>query len=137
MIDPTPATFYAVLQGVGPNLTIETFNDAFFAGDPTARAVTGPSLSWGTHDIWPDEMEPDYRGVDDVTEIWWDPNATGPDEIDRDGAGLWQYVDGGVRFKPGELLDGPPKAFDTSGAVTIYSEPPTEEARPAYEPIRN
>lgn len=137
VITPVPNTFYAYLQGVGPNLTIETFNDAIFRGEPTERALTGPSLSWGTEGIWPDDFEPDYRGVDDVTEIWWDPAAEGPDEIDREGPGLWRYVDGGVRYKPGEIPEGAPKAFDEEGSVTIYAEPPADEARPEYEPIRN
>ncbi len=63
-----------------PNLTIESFNAAAFAGEPTRRAVTGPSLSWGVEGIGPDEFEPDYRGVDDTPEIWWDPTAEGPAE---------------------------------------------------------
>ncbi|MCU1389838.1 MAG: hypothetical protein JWL72_3176, partial [Ilumatobacteraceae bacterium] len=41
-------------------------------------AISQPSLSWGSHNIWPD---PDYVGIDDGTEIWWDPSASGPDEI--------------------------------------------------------
>jgi hypothetical protein len=137
VIVPVPNTFYAFIQAAGPNLTIESFNEAAFRGPPTARALTGASLSWGTHGIWPDDFEPDYRGVDDIAEIWWDPTAEGPDEIDRDGVGLWRYVDGGVRYKPGEIPEGAPKAFVEEGSVTIYPEPPPEEARPEYEPIRN
>ena len=44
----------------------------------------------------------DYNGIDDATLIWWDPTATGPDEIRKDGTGMWQYVDGGKRYLPGE-----------------------------------
>jgi hypothetical protein len=137
VITPVPNTFYAFIQAAGPNLTIESFNEAAFRGVPTARALTGPSLSWGVEGIWPDELEPDYRGVDDITEIWWDATATGVDEINREGTGLWRYVDGGLRYKPGEIPDGPPKAFVEDGSVTIYTEPPATEARPEYEPIRN
>ena len=136
VITPVPNTFYAFLQATGPNLTIETFNQAAFSGAPTPRALTGASLSWGIQGIWPDDFEPDYRGVDDITEIWWDAETTGPDEIDREGSGLWRYVDGGVRYKPGEIPEGPPKAFVEEGSVTIYTEPPPEEALPEYEPIR-
>ncbi|WP_148288488.1 ABC transporter substrate-binding protein [Ilumatobacter nonamiensis] len=136
VITPIPNVFYAFLQGAGPNLTIESFNDAAFIRPPTPRGVTAPTLSWGAQEIWPDEFEPDYRGVDDVTEIWWDPEAPGLDEIDRDGNGLWRYVDGGTRYNPGEIPEGPPSAFVEEGTVTIYTEPPPEEARPAYEPIR-
>jgi len=111
VITPVPNTFYAFLQATGPNLTIETFNEGAFSGEPTRRAVTGVSLSWGTQGIW-------------------------PDEIDRDGSGLWRYVDGGVRYKPGEIPDGAPAAFVEEGSVTIYTEPPPGEALPEYEPIR-
>jgi hypothetical protein len=137
VITPTPNVFYAFIQAAGPNLTIETFNAAGFDAEPTPRARTGASLSWGSKGFWPEEFEPDYQGVDDITEIWWDPVATGPDEINREGAGLWRYVDGGLRYKPDEIPAGPPKAFVEEGTITIYNEPPAEEARPAYEPIKN
>ena len=39
------ALFYAVLQGVGPDLTAQNFQKALFAGAPTPRAITQPSLS--------------------------------------------------------------------------------------------
>jgi hypothetical protein len=136
VITPVPNVFYAFVQAAGPDLTIETFNAAAFGIQPTPRGLTGPSLSWGSQGLWPDDFEPDYQGVDDITEIWWDAAAAGPDEIDREGSGLWRYVDGGLRYKPGEIPDGPPKAFDEEGSVTIYAEPPAEEARPAYEPIK-
>ena len=44
VIDPFPALFYAVLAGTGPSLTPETFQQALFAGEPTRRAVSAPSL---------------------------------------------------------------------------------------------
>ena len=31
---------------------------------------------------------PDFYGIDDFTEIWWDPTATGEDEIRREGNGM-------------------------------------------------
>ncbi len=64
----------------------------------TIPAITQPYLSWGGPDLWP---YVDYSGIDDATLIWWDPTATGPDEIRRDGTGMWQYADGGARFLPG------------------------------------
>ena len=131
VITPVPNTFYAFLQATGPNLTIETFNQAAFSGEPTPRALTGASLSWGIQGIWPDDFEPDYRGVDDITEIWWDAAATGPDEIRKEGTGMWTFVDGGKRYLPGEW---PPenKLFNPDGAVTIYEVPPPEETPPDY-----
>jgi hypothetical protein len=126
-----PAAFYAVLQGVGPNLTRENFRNAVFAADPTARGLTNPSLSWGepSKGRW-DEV--DYQGVDDATEIWWNPEPTGPDESGTEGQGLWEYVDGGKRYLVDEWGEGESGAFQADGSVTIYEEPPEEETFPDY-----
>lgn len=131
LVYPTPAVFYAVLQGVGPNLTHEAFRDAIFSADPTPRALTNPSLSWGTPEKgrW---NEVDYQGIDDATELWWDPDAVGPDENLEEGQGLYAYVDGGERYLIGEWPDTAPDVFDEDNAVHIYDEPPEEEAAPDY-----
>ncbi|MEI2420359.1 hypothetical protein V6O07_08790, partial [Arthrospira platensis SPKY2] len=101
---------------MGPDLTHENFGARLAAVTPTQRSVTQPSLSWGAHDLWPFF---DFHGIDDATIFWWDPNAEGPDEIGRTGTGLWQYVDGGRRYLPGEWTSEV-KLFDPEGAVTIY-----------------
>lgn len=130
VIAPNPALLFAVLQGTGPNLTAETFRDALFAADPTARgAISQPSLSYGDKGLWGGEV--DYQGVDDATVLWWDPAATGPDEIRREGTGMYQYVDGGTRYLPGEW-PAEDKLFDPNGAVSIYVTPPPGEERGDY-----
>ncbi len=73
----------------------------------------------------------DYQGVDDGTIIWWDPTATGPDEIRKDGTGMYQYVDGGKRYLPGEWPTES-KLFDPNGAVAIYEVAPPGEEPPQY-----
>lgn len=136
VINPAIQTFYSYLQLVGPDLTIENFHDAIFAAEPTRRALTAPSISYGYDGIWPAEFEPDYRGIDDVAEIWWDPTVPGLDEIDRDGVGMWRFVNGGQRYKPGEIPEGPPAAFVLEGTVTIYEQRPDDEEFPDYyEPL--
>ena len=70
------------MQGVGPDLTAQTFHDALFAGPPTQSAVTQPQISYGNHGIWP---QTDYLGIDDVTMVWWNPTAKGPDELEHAG----------------------------------------------------
>jgi len=118
-----------VIQGIGPHLTAQDFKDALFAADRTPLAISQPSLSYGDKGIWP---HPDYVGVDDATEVWWDPSVSGKDEIERDGQGLYQYVDGGKRFLPGEWPTGPTKAFQKDGAVSIYETVPPGEQVPTY-----
>jgi hypothetical protein len=131
LVFPIPALFYATLAGVGPDLTRENFMNALFMADPTPRGISNPSLSWGTPEKgrWD---EPDYQGVDDATEIWWDPDATGPDEIGNEGTGMYTYVDGGKRYLPGEWPEETPDVFTEEGTVTIIDEVPEAERVPDY-----
>jgi hypothetical protein len=114
--------------GDGSDLTPQRFRDALFAGAGTTPALTQPLLTYGDKDFWPDT---DYNGVDDATLIWWDATATGPDEIRKQGTGMWTFVDGGKRYLPGEWPTDV-KLFDPEGAVTMYDIPPPEETPPDY-----
>lgn len=125
---PNPALFFSVLQGAGPNLTHETWRDALFAAPGTREAISQPYLSWGDKGIWPFV---DYHGVDDATVFWWDPDTTGPDELRKEGQGMWQYVDGGARHLPGEW-PSEPRLFDPSNSVAFYETPPPGEEPPVY-----
>ena len=127
VIQPNAALFFAVAQAVGPELTHENWKAALFASSGTTAAVSQPFLSWG-ESLWP---EPDYNGLDDATVFWWDPSASGPDEIRRQGQGMYQFVDGGRRYLPGEWITDE-KLFDAAGAVTIYDAPPPGEEPPSY-----
>ena len=129
LIAPFPAVFYAVLQGMGPNLSPQTWKEALFNAKPTRSAITQPSLSWGDQGRW--AIKDDYHGVDDATMIWWDPAATGLDEIRKPGVGMYQFVDGGKRYLPGEWPKTD-KFFDPTGAVTDYKTAPGNESAPTY-----
>lgn len=124
-----PALFFAVLQYTGPNLTAETFRDALFASPGTIQAISQPFLTYGDKGYWGGVA--DYQGVDDATAFWWDPTATGLDEIRREGTGMYQYVDGGKRYLPGEWPTEE-KLFVLDGAVAIYDNPPAGEERGDY-----
>lgn len=130
VIAPQPALFFAVLQAVGPNLTAQTFRDAVFAlpGTSDGLSISEPFLSYGQKGYWPDQ---DYLGVDDATAIWWDPTVTGPDEIRKDGVGMYQFVDGGQRYLPTQW-SSTDKLFDPAGAVALYTAPPPGEAPGDY-----
>jgi hypothetical protein len=125
---PAPSLFFAILQQVGPELTHQAWRDAAFNAAATPSAISQPSLSWGDKGIWPDF---DYNGVDDSTLMWWDPEATGQDEIRKEGVGMYQFVDGGARYLPGEWPTES-KLFDPDGAVDIYAVQPPGEAPPDY-----
>ena len=118
---PNPALFFAVIQGVGPEPDARDVPRRPFAlpGTSDGWSISQPFLSYGDRAIGPTT---DYLGVDDATEIWWDPTAPGPDEIRKDGVGMYQFVDGGKRYLPGQwpTVD---KVFDPTGAVSIYTSP--------------
>ena len=129
VILPLPQTFFAALQGVGPDLTREAWSAALLAGEPTPDAISQPSLDWGDVAGWP---ETDYYGIDDWTAIWWDAETEGPSEIRRVEPGIYQYVDGGTRYRLGEWPEEDTRAFDPEGAVAFYEEPPPGEEAPDY-----
>jgi hypothetical protein len=120
---------FAVLQGIGPAVTPQTFGQALFAAQPTPRAITQPSVSFGEKGLWP---HPDYLGIDDATEIWWSPATPGLDELQRDGRGMYEFVEGGKRYLPGQWPTTSPKVFDPAGAITLYTEVPKAEKVPNY-----
>ena len=128
---PQPSLFFAGVQAAGPNLTVESFRDGLFARSDQEPATTQAIITYGDQGFWDYD---DYYGIDDVTEVWWDPEATGPDEIRKEGTGMWRFVDGGKRYLPGEWPDGETKAFDEEGTVTILDEPPAAE-RPQGLPV--
>ena len=132
-LESNAAFLHYFLQSAGPTLTPQTFIDAMFntAQNPESP-LTALRLSWGSKGRWPAELEPDYYGVDDQTEIWWDPTATGQDELGRDGTGMWKYVAGGKRYYPGERPEGEDPFFVQDGAVSVYTELPEGEALPDY-----
>jgi hypothetical protein len=126
---PSVALLFTGLEFAGPNLTPETFQQALFAYPPTPRAVTQPSVDYGTA-VWGRD---DYGGIDDFVELWWNPDAEGEDETGAEAKGLYEYVDGGKRYYADEYTDEL-KVFDPDGAVTEITDPPPAEVPPDYPP---
>ena len=120
---------FAGVQGTGPDLTPANLLTGLFAAPKPPGALTQPMITYGNHGIWP---QTDYLGIDDATEIWWNPKAFGPDELNRPGQGLYEYVQGGKRYLPGQWPHVAPDVFTTNGAVTIYETIPPAERVPNY-----
>ncbi|MEA3055430.1 MAG: hypothetical protein QOD30_862, partial [Actinomycetota bacterium] len=132
VIYPTPFTFFTGVHLAGPNLTVQSWQAGLFSYPLTGSGRrTSAATSYGNHGIWPFV---DYTNLDDVTEIWWDPQASGQDEVGNQGVGMYRYVDGGVRYLPGKHPTTDPKAFDPAGTVTVYDKPPPGEESPDYPP---
>jgi hypothetical protein len=113
----------------GPNLTKETFRDGLFSFKPTGKVRTAGAVSFGNNERWPFT---DYTAADDVTLLWWDPTATGPNESGQQGTGMYRYVDGGKRYLFGELATADLKMFDPATSPTLLPERPPEDRPPEY-----
>jgi len=127
LLYPQVALFFTGLEYAGPNLTVENLREGLFAFPPTPRAVTQPSLDYGT-ELWGRD---DYAGIDDMVELWWDPTAEGPDETGQEGTGLYRYANGGMRYMPDDYTDAL-DVFDPDNAVTQITNPPEAEVPPDY-----
>jgi hypothetical protein len=122
--------FFDGVHLAGAGLTPVTFRDGMFRMPVTgAGGITAAQVSYGDHGIWP---WADYIGSDDVTELWWDPTARGPDEGGAISQGLYRYVDMGRRYLPGQHPATVPKAFDPANTVTVYDEAPAPDRWPEY-----
>ncbi|HUQ38609.1 MAG TPA: hypothetical protein VM030_00515 [Acidimicrobiales bacterium] len=130
VIYSNPFIMATAIHMAGPNLNPFTVRDGLWRYPPTGQGfVTTSFSSWGRHGIW--EWD-DYVQYDDTTEIWWDPNAQGPDEVGNEGVGMYRYVEGGKRYLPGEWPTSEVKPFVTDGTVTMYTKRPPQETPPEY-----
>lgn len=126
---PLITLLFVGVQGTGSDLTPSNFLAALFAAPKPPEALTEPMITYGNHGIWP---QTDYLGIDDATEIWWNPKASGSDELNHQGKGLYEYVQGGKRYLPGQWPHVAPDVFTTTGAVAIYETIPPAERVPNY-----
>lgn len=132
VINAPIAIMYSGYHMTGPVLTPDTFRLGMYSLPLQGKGgITTIASSFGDKGLWPWAEDPVY--ADDATEIWWDRNAEGEDEIGLDGRGLYRYVDGGKRFLPGEWPTTNPKAFDTKGTVLMYDDPPPQDQWPCYD----
>jgi len=124
-----PSIFFTGVHLAGPNLTPQTFEAGLFRAPIVGGGPTTVTISRGHHGLWPGT---DLGGIDDATEIWWNPTASGVDEVGHNGTGLWEYVDGGKRYRLGQFPSQDPGFFDPNGAVTIYKTLPASDTPPSY-----
>jgi hypothetical protein len=122
--------FFTGVHLAGPDLTAKSFRAGLFRF-PSEQTTTPTRLhlSWGRHGIW---KTVDVTGGDDATVIWWDPNASGPDEVGRDGKGLYRYADEGKRYLPGQWPKQPVGLYDDATSITVLNSLPPEDAPPSY-----
>ncbi len=113
----------------GPNLTPDTFQAAMWNGPVRGGTPLAARTSWGHHGLWPDT---DWGGSDDTGLIWWNPEASGENEIGQEGQGLYEYVQSGKRWTLSEIPTSDPGFFDPEKSVTIFTTVPEEYQPPSY-----
>ena len=125
-----PLVFFTGVHLAGPRLTAKSFQAGLFRYPPASTTTpTRVHLSWGSHGIWP---QIDYTGGDDATVIWWDPNATGADEVGNVGTGIYRYADMGKRYLPGTWPTTPIKLFDPATSTGVLTTLPPADMPPSY-----
>lgn len=130
VIYPAVSQLMLGIHMAGPNLTPETFQGGMFSYPPSGGGPTTPQISYGNQGIFD---APDYLAIDDVVEIWWDGEATGPDEQGKsEKPGMWRYGNGGQRILPGRMLNGPPIAHDRATSPALFETTPPEDVYPEY-----
>jgi hypothetical protein len=133
ILEPPLRTIFTGIHLAGPELTPETFRDGLYRYPISGGGPTEAQTSRGDHGVWPDH---DWGGVDDMTLIWWDPTATGEDEVGTEGTGMYRYANGGERYTIGNMPTSIEETglFDVESSVTVYDEVPEGDRAPDYPP---
>ena len=84
---------------------------------PPAADVPGPLglntiITFGDHGFWDGN---DTGGLDNAGILYWDPEATGPDETGNVGKGMYRLLDGGKRYLHDEWPTEPAEAVRPRG----------------------
>jgi hypothetical protein len=125
-----PLLFFTGVHLAGPDLTAANFRAGLFRYPPAATTVpTRMHFSWGRHKVW---KGVDLTAGDDATVIWWDANATGPDEVGHTGTGLYRYADGGARYLPNGWPSTKVGLYDDATSTTVLTTIPSTAAPPSY-----
>ena len=142
LILPAAQQMFLGIHLAGPTLSPETFRDGLFHYPESGGGPTAPHVSYGDHGYFKmpegtactsEKPRIDYVGIDDMAEIWWDVNATGPDEQGKtDKPGMWRFANNGKRYLPGTMPKTDTDAFKMENSATVLDKPPPEDTPPDY-----
>jgi Periplasmic binding protein len=124
-----PVTLFTGLQLAGPDLTPQSFAAGMFREPILGGNPLSPAISRGHHGLWPGT---DWGGRDDTGLIWWNPNATGEDEVGNVGKGLYEYTQMGKRWYLKDFPTTDPGLFQPKSSITIFKTIPPQYAPPSY-----
>jgi hypothetical protein len=152
--------FYTGVQLAGPHLTPQTFQcgappylSRTISGDKGSKSskpcvgkvypglfgypisptryqarVSNPAIAWGDH-FFPWDS---YNMISDGALLFWDPTASGPDETNKQGVGMYRYMYGGKRFLWKHFPKGNQPWFNSANTVTIFNSLPAADRPPSY-----
>jgi hypothetical protein len=140
VILPPLSQLFLGIHLAGADLTPQTYQAGLFAAPASGGGPTTPLISYGPDSGFKmigencelDQPRPDYFGIDDTVEIWWDAEAVGVDEQGKEGKGMWVYANDAERYGPGQMPTGESSAFDKDNTVMIYDEVPEQDQAPDY-----
>lgn len=129
--------FSTAVHLAGPHLTVETHRNALFSMPPSGGrwcgCVQSLEVSYGRHlTLYGGDK---YFVSGDVVEKWWDPSTIGDDEVGLKAPGVWQAVNGGKRYLPGDFPGGDAPMFDKGSSVhgfDGYDSLPPADKYPRY-----
>jgi hypothetical protein len=123
------------LHYAGPNLTPETFKRGMFSLPPQGGAASGHvttvQMAMGKGAGLPYDL---YMWGGDFALVWWDATVEGPSNVvPIDGKGKWVFLEGGKRFRAGDLPKKEPSFFSMEdGAIVSLKERPANERTADY-----
>jgi hypothetical protein len=130
VIAPSIAQLFTGVTLAGADLTPVTYGEGLFRAPPTGGTPLLPLITWGHSDYWPGV---DRSGSEDAALIWWDPTIQGPDEVGREGMGLYRYANGGERYT---INDWPSASesglYDDATSITLFETLPPEDRPREY-----
>ena len=111
-IRTAPAIIFAGIQLAGPNLTADNFARGLFSSPAFGGTPSVPKIGF---------TRESPTAVDDFSEVWWNPNGTGKDEVDKEGKGILMKSNGGQRYLAGQWTRIDPQVF--AGAPnSVYTD---------------
>lgn len=119
-VNVTQSPIQLLVTGVhyaGPKLTPQTLAAGLFAAPAVGGKINAPLVKF---------TELNMGAIKDMTEVWWDVERTGKDELDKTAAGMLVKANGGQRYQPGQWPSAPPSVFgDDPNGVTTTDLPET------------
>jgi hypothetical protein len=110
------AELFTAVHMAGPDLDQATLSAGAFAY-PRTGGTPGRPLLYRTRQY--------PTAIKDFSEVFYNVNASGPDERGDNGRGMITRADGGKRYQIGQWYTGPPHVFGSAPApVTVTDDPP-------------